>query len=177
MVAPTADMDNFGVPRTPRRAQSTSKRNAFSFSHENFASPSSTPPRNLLLRNPPQTAKPETSYDSAPSTSLHFLPSSPVEDTTTRSALFSLRHRSSASGLPSGRSTPACLNNNTETIQETTGLGVTSSALPVSAASSALKSTFRKVFGKNLSKDSARSESRAASRQSNRVSWVDSHSL
>jgi len=162
-------MDNFGVPRTPRRNHSIAKRSAFSFSHEKLSSPSSTPPRNLLLRNPPQTAKPETSYDSASRKSLHFVP----EDTTTRSAWNSLRHRSSASGLQSGRSTPALLNI-AETIPEYIGLAITTSAPTASVASSSLKSTFRKFFGKS---EDARSDSRAASRQSDRVSCRVSYLL
>lgn len=171
MALPTADLDDFVVPipRTPRRNPSNSKRSALSFSHEKLSSPTFAPPRNnLLLRNPPQTH--ETSYDSAPSKSLHFIPPAPAEDTTTtRSGFFSLRHRSSAAGLQSGRSTPALLNT-IEAIAEGADRGTPSSPAARISATTSLRGTFRKMFGKSVVIDGARSESRAASRQSDRVS-------
>ena len=175
MATASDDMNNFGVPRTPRRSPSSAKRSAFPHSPERHGSgPSSASRGNVLLRNPPRApAQVETSYDSAAGGSLHSLPSLPVENTTTtRSGLFSLRHRSSASGLHSGRSTPAPLNI-AAAPDRSTGLNLTSA--PPSTAANSLRETFRKMFGNPLSSDTSRSGSRAASRQSNRVSCPKSH--
>lgn len=168
-------MDDFDVPRTPKRRHSTSsKRTGIHIDDKNivFANPFRTPRKMELVRRDYPRAEAETCPPCHPSCEpelVHSLSTSELAQShsqATRSAgiLPRLRNKYQVSASTEALSST--------TTAEATELPSISDALPPTAsiashsapASTFLKSTFLKMFSKNTSDGSTITESRSTSR-------------